>query len=681
MNHFAPSLAKSRQSRQSNYLRLAALTGSLALAATLTGCSMGTAPTNAVVQGAALNGVVHGGQQPITGATIQLYQVGTTGYGTGAAALLTSAVTTDASGSFSITGKYTCPNTTTLVYITATGGNPGGGANANSKLMAALGPCGNLTSGTYIFMDEVTTAAAAFALTPYFSNTISATSIDGFGSPNTTQAIAGITNAFTTAATLASTTTGNANATLTTNGAGGTLTITPEAAKLYTIADVLAACVNTTGGTSGDGTACGTLFADSGPTGVTPVNTLQAAVLLNRNPTSSNANGSANNLTALYGLISPTAPYVAQAAQPTDWTVGVAYTGTAATMAEPQSLAIDATGNVWVVNNTSGAGGSLNEITPGGSMAVFSTLTSGTANAIATNPRNLAIDLNGNVWVPTSSSAGNVFEYTPSGTVNTAVVGKSPYGVAIDASNNVWFSQESTSAVTGFTEFLAGNLASTSQVTYPVIGSATTLPSYLAFDANGNLWASSGANLASATNVTLATGLSSASCTAFPCTTGAATYTNVTGLGTEPFGIAASATSMWIGDAVGNSISNVTLTTPTATNYGNTSSVSTPRWTAVDGGGNIWVSNRGTGGISEFSSNGTVLSPVPATGNTTPVGYLHSGLTSANQLAIDPSGNVWVADNTVNTNAYTIFEIVGAAAPTVTPTVLALKNNTIGVKP
>ena len=486
-------------------LRAVALTGALALAATLTGCSMGTLPTHDVVQGAALNGMVHGGQQPITGATIQLYSVGTTGYGTGATALLTSAVTTDASGSFSITNKYTCPTASTLVYITATGGNPGGGTNANSKLMAALGACGNLTSGTYIFMDEVTTAAAAFALTPYFSSSISGTSTDGFGSPNTTQALAGITNAFATAATLANTTTGNANTTITTNGAGGTLTITPESAKLYTIADVLAACVNSTGGTSGDGTGCGTLFADSGPTGVTPVNTLQAAVLLNRNPTSSNANGSTNNLTALFGLVTPTAPYTAQTSQPTDWTVGIVYAGTAATMAQPQNVAIDSLGNVWVVNNGSSAGGSLNEITPGGSMTVFNNLVSGTVTGNTLNPRNLAIDTNNNIWVPTSSSGGNVFEYTNSGTLNTLAIGKSPYGVAVDANNNVWFSQESSTAVTSLTEFIGGTLAATSQVGYPVIGASTSLPSFIAFDTNNNLWITSGSQPGfTATNVTLA---------------------------------------------------------------------------------------------------------------------------------------------------------------------------------
>ena len=119
-------------------VRSVAFTGALALAATLTGCSMGTTPTNDVVSGGAVNGRVHGGQQPIVGATVQLYQVGTNGYGSGAAPL-GSPVVTDSNGGFSITNKYGCPNGATLVYITATGGNPGSGVNSSSKLVAALG--------------------------------------------------------------------------------------------------------------------------------------------------------------------------------------------------------------------------------------------------------------------------------------------------------------------------------------------------------------------------------------------------------------------------------------------------------------------------------------------------------------------------------------------------------------
>ena len=101
----------------------------------------------------------------------------------------------------------------------------------------------------------------------------------------------------------------------------------------------------------------------------------------------------------------------------------------------------------------------------------------------------------------------------------------------------------------------------------------------------------------------------------------------------------------------------------------------------MDGAGNVWISNRGTNGVTELSSNGTILSPVATAPATSPIGFVHPANTTGNQLAIDPSGNVWIANNTTNTNANSIFEIVGAAAPTVTPNALALKNNAIGVKP
>ena len=116
------------------------------------------------------------GQQPITGSTIQLYAAWTTGYGASATALLSSPVVTDAAGSFAITGDYTCPSSSSQLYIVATGGNPGLGPGTNNAaiaLMAALGPC-NLHGGEYtldpnsfIWINEVTTVASVYALAAF----------------------------------------------------------------------------------------------------------------------------------------------------------------------------------------------------------------------------------------------------------------------------------------------------------------------------------------------------------------------------------------------------------------------------------------------------------------------------------------------------------------------------------
>jgi hypothetical protein len=149
----------------------------------LTGCGglqqQGTTP--AIVQGVALHGSIHGGQQPVSGANVQFYAAGSTGYGSaylypnGATSLLgTNVVTSDGGGGFSISNDYTCPSPTTQVYLVATGGNPGlgTGTNANLAMMVALGPCGLLSSATDVNVNEMTTVATVWALSPFMTGIV-----------------------------------------------------------------------------------------------------------------------------------------------------------------------------------------------------------------------------------------------------------------------------------------------------------------------------------------------------------------------------------------------------------------------------------------------------------------------------------------------------------------------------
>jgi streptogramin lyase len=149
----------------------------------------------------------------------------------------------------------------------------------------------------------------------------------------------------------------------------------------------------------------------------------------------------------------------------------------------------------------------------------------------------------------------------------------------------------------------------------------------------------------------------------------------------EPFGIAAGPGGVvYFANVTGSTLTKMTSTTA-GTNFGSATSLNNPSYVAVDGSGNVWVSDKNSspGTVSEFSSTGTVLSPTPVSPAITPVGFVHAGLTSAQGIAIDPSGNVWVANNVASTGG--VFEIVGAAAPTVTPIALALKNGAVGAKP
>ena len=717
------------------------------VSAMVTGCSTSqflSGTDTEPMAGAALKGVVHGGQNPVTSATIQLWTVGSGSYGA-AASPLGASVQTNSSGAFTL-GTYTCPSASTQTYITSYGGNPGlgTGTNANIMLAAALGNCGSLSSSTFITINEVTTAATAYALGQYFTPAVGGlSSADSFGARSTTQSQTGIANAMATvpnlvtiatgtavtSATLPSTLTGSitawsiatnvatftaantlaagdqvtlsgfgtstffnglavtvlstglsstqfeasvthANGSATESGAFGTgsVTATPESTKLNTIADILAACVNSAGGSSGDGTNCGKLFRDVTPTsGATPTDTLQAAVYMSLNPTSNNATGSTANLTELYGLVGAGGtPFNSTvSAQPTDWTIGIQYTSSTV-LSFPQNLAIDAGGDVWIINANSKTD-NLAELSPTGSPMIIAAATT------TQQYRSDAIDTNGNVWFTTSTAPSSTFEYKTSGTFTSSTSYSSGYAVAIDGSNDVFVGRNSSTAcsTTATGEFTADSLTSLTSFGCPA-NTADTF-AYMAVDASNNLWITNAAGSGGSGYITEVTGVPSA-----------VTYTAITGgsggapaFG-EPFGVAVGAggTNIWIANATGNNLSEMTSATA-GTNFGDNTAVNKPTFLAVDGSGNIWASDNmsAPASVSEFSSAGAVLSQVSGSGA---VGYSHAGLVSSYGIGVDPSGNVWVANNTATSG---VFEIVGAASPTVTPIALALKNGTVGAKP
>jgi hypothetical protein len=236
-------------------------------------------------------GIVHGGQQPVSGATIQLYAVGLGGDGSASTPLLTQVVTTDSGGNFSISNDYTCPSPSSLVYLVATGGNPGFSGNVTNPslaMMTALGQCGALTASTYILVNELTTVAAVWSLAPFM------TSYGAVGS-NAGDASA-LANAFTLAAELVNPSTG------TTPGLNVPAGLSVPIEQINTLADILAPCVNSRGGVAGDGSVCGNLFTYTTPAGaVSATDTIGAGLRIADDPTL--------NTSSLFSLMSAASPY------------------------------------------------------------------------------------------------------------------------------------------------------------------------------------------------------------------------------------------------------------------------------------------------------------------------------------------------------------------------------------
>jgi sugar lactone lactonase YvrE/type II secretory pathway pseudopilin PulG len=110
----------------------------------------------------------------------------------------------------------------------------------------------------------------------------------------------------------------------------------------------------------------------------------------------------------------------------------------------PNGIAVDSGGNVWVVdaNNNrvqkfNSSGTFLLGIGSGYQSAGGSIGASGTGNGQFSSPSELAIDGGGDVWVEDSSN-NRVQEFNSSGTYMSQISTASPNGIAIDSSGNLW---------------------------------------------------------------------------------------------------------------------------------------------------------------------------------------------------------------------------------------------------
>ena len=719
------------------------LVGSATGVTTTTGTGPGS--SNPGNNAGPLTGKVHGGQQPIVGANIQIWAAGATGYGNTATSLMTTPVASLSDGSFTLTGDYTACTTGQVLYVTATGGDPGAGSsNKVIELMAVIGPCANLTTSSYLYIDEVTTAAAAFALSGFYGGFGGAPDgtdpIGGFGTASTNAT--GLLNAANTALLLANTGNGMSTAVEAAPPSNGTLTISPptgadgsvtgttvtatvETEKLYTIADIIATCVNSSGASS---TQCTTLFADVPPYeasavtppayGAAPTDTLQAAVYMALNPTSNTNSGSTNgptNISALYNLTPAlgSAPYVGYAlsAAPNDWTMGIQYASSSALPANASFsllntvswIANDASGNLWTVSeNTTTKDNTITELNPTGQPLVAQP---GSASALLT-PTGLAIDTIGHVWVTDKdeSAGGVVYEYQPGaantngypalGTLVTHVTQETP--AVVVSNQGAGYTSAPTVAFTG--------------------GNCTTQPTATVSESSGKVTAinlTTGAGYTAGTPsltitgggaTTNATGTATVSAagvvTGYTLSTGGAGYTSQPSItlsgGTTPATAvgeikSGALTAIVLTSGVGcTAYPSLTFsggsptTTAVATVLGlyngtvvnNASTNTNPYGPAIDGSNNVFFTNNGNTGyyarsaintIGEFKASACGTSSCtyptqPTLLTPTPL----AGSTTAVQpygLAVDPSGTLWTGGNVSGSTSLYELTSANAASP------------------
>ncbi len=658
--------------------------------------SMSSLTGNTVATG---TGVLHvsgrafGGRQPITGATVTLWEAGDTGYGSAATSVATT--TTDLTGDFNFPSNapYTCPGSgSEQLYLTAAGGVTvtGGSPNPAAMLLAGLGTCSTvLAQNPIVTIDEVTTAATMIAYAHFFNPTT-----ESFGTTSTNLNV-GVINQGYLLGNLVNNSTGLAVASTTVSGSGNlsgaSVLMTPDASKINTIANILAACINSNNTTVSPSTECSTLFNDVNSTPAT--DTLQAAYYMATNPTDTVTGTS--NIAAVYNIAAATGPFqtpLPYASTPNDWTIGVTYSsvsnsgsGTPYILNKPEYIAIDSTGNVWIVNygysSTTPAYGSLTELSPTGT-PLKNVLNTGQI----VYPEGIVIDPSNNVYVsdyeqrPASTTEFNnqVVEYTSSGGTNAFTIGNGPGPMVSDASGDIFVIESSHTVNSVVGGSALEEISSTGTVS--TIGALTSGDEAgIVMDQYYNIWVGQGAAapskitpfIYSAGSWTLGTPVSNT------CTNG----TNTEG------GAAVDSTgNIWLGNysAAGSfcevpaSSSGTVSGTSSAITGGGLSDLNN---VAVDGASNLWFANESSTqpeSVSEFTNSGVALSP--STGFQADTAF--EDFDEPSQVAIDPSGNVWVgnelpvADN--GTTYGFVTEIIGAAVPVVTPIAAGLPSTAGG---
>jgi hypothetical protein len=620
------------------------------VAVLLSGCSASFSPSRVEPERVPIGniqGTVHGGQAPITGAHIYLYAAGTSGYGTNATSLISATapnafedgdgnyyVVTDSNGNFALGGDYTCTQGQ-QVYMVAVGGNPGLSGTVNNTgivQMAALAQCpaaGNLAAQVpYLVINEVTTVAFAYSMSG-FATTAYNVSADATGAT-------AIANAMANANNIVNLQWGQAPAV--TNG--NTNSLNPQA-TIYALANILAACVNTSSATS---TQCANLFKYATTSaGVQATDEANAAFNIAHNQAQNVAN--IWNLSPATPVFAPTLP-----AQPTDWTMPVIYNSLVSQPATngddqiiggPYNIAFDANGNAWIGDRVKG----VVEIGPQGAANTYND-GFGMVKGVAVSPAD------GTIWVSDyGSSIVDVLD--PSGaisqTVTTNIKNNGPILTAfsLDPAGSGYIAYQANEETAGIVLFNA------SDPTYIKIkyerGSNgfpnVDTPGWIAVDNTGQAWLPS--------TDTSYTGNYSVS-----AKNGAYAYNADQSAGPQSYSTASDGNSnIWLTTDTGTPtleeiLSGATTVTSSITGGG----MNAPYKLCVDGGNTIWIANDGANTVSAWSTSTNAW--------LAPNGFSTSAQngTGAVVIGVDGSGNVWTgnADGSVT-------QLLGLATPTATP--------------
>jgi len=547
------------------------------------------------------------------------------------------------------------------MVITATGGHVGtAAANPDIALVSALGACGTLP--TSIVINELTSATAAYALSGFAPAGTTAAKFQG-KSPGLNQAFLTLTNLIDPSTGLFA-----INARVTNP------TVVEQ--RLATVADAMVGCNAKGAAVCAELFSCARANAVyvstgqpcTGGTGPVTADSLNAALAIVQN-------AGLVSMAGIYDVVTASGkPFIpALSAAPAEWTLPLVFS-----VRNVGPLAVDAGGHVWMLAPDPNPASpppaipnlAVTEIDADGTFISphksGHDWSAGGVSSIQSNDiTNLAIDSFGNVWV--SGSGTIVAELTSTGTGVTgapwstgSAIGDTS-AITIDSNGNAWITSGANAPVFELSQS-GSNKSTASGYT------ASNCPcDGMAADASGNVWTVSNSGSGQFLAQINSSGVQGP--VQVPPDTGGG-LAHLTTIATDASG------HLWMTDQHYHSVWEFTPSGSggsfsAANGFANQAGPGTiPKAIAIDGAGHKWVANDPpTSGnfpsITELSADGTVnLSPSNGFGF-----QVNSAVAFAYGLAIDGSGNVWVTDG-----GSTVTEYVGAAAPTKNPIVSAVSS-------
>ena len=432
----------------SNILASAGMLALTLACVSLTGCTLGNSASAVSDQTAtpAVSGRIMGGETPVAGSKVTLWETDPTnsGYGLNAKVLAGPVTSSTPGGNFTFTTGYTC-DPGQFVYATSTGGDVTNGSsspviNPNLVLIAAMGSCSSFATAAAqgkveVVINELTTIAAAYALGSFITvneNGAAGTQTVYMGAPSKNNATtgactgtgasmsctaAGLAHGFANAANLVEATSLNglsvALGSAYTTVPGNTLASVPQA-EINALGNIISYCTTTAGGSgssgagnTSDGSNCGNLFsaartaacvaANTAP--CVPQDTLTAAIDISKSP----SRNAANLFAYVAGSSAPFQPSLtALGSSGGNLAIAITYTGILSNLGSPEYLALDANDDVYVTT------GDLQTPTQAAIAAMTSSGTplwnTGYSTAFCV-PKFIATDTVGNVWATNNASS------------------------------------------------------------------------------------------------------------------------------------------------------------------------------------------------------------------------------------------------------------------------------------